>query len=100
MDSIAIDPYTRQITGRLGWQDYPLLAKLTTLGIQAHSGTLLGLANQIAMALLALGTLALLVLGYRMWWKRRPTGRRRAPAPSPVWRQLPRPVIFLAVLVI
>jgi uncharacterized iron-regulated membrane protein len=98
--SIAIDPYTDQVTARVGWQDYPLLAKLTTLGIQAHSGTLLGLANQIAMALLAVGTLVLLALGYRMWWKRRPTGTRRAPAPPPVWRHLPQPVVFVAVLVI
>jgi uncharacterized iron-regulated membrane protein len=99
-DSVAIDPYTQQVTGKMGWNDYPLLAKLTTLGIQAHSGTLLGLANQIAMAVLALGTLALIVLGYLMWWKRRPTGRKRAPAPPPVWRHLPRPAVFLALLVI
>ncbi|HVW43414.1 MAG TPA: PepSY domain-containing protein, partial [Amycolatopsis sp.] len=98
-DSIAIDPYTQQVTAKQGWGDYPLLAKLTTLGIQAHSGTLLGLANQIAMALLALGTLALIVLGYLMWWKRRPTGRKRALAPPPVWRHLPQVAIFLAVLV-
>jgi uncharacterized iron-regulated membrane protein len=99
-DSIAIDPYTQQVTSKLGWGDYPLLAKLTTLGIQAHSGTLLGLANQIAMALLALGTLAMIVLGYLMWWKRRPAGRKRAPAPPPVWRHLPRPMLFLALLVV
>jgi uncharacterized iron-regulated membrane protein len=98
--SIAIDPYSQQVTATMGWQDYPLLAKLTTLGIAAHSGTLLGLTNQIAMALLALGTLALMVLGYRMWWKRRPSGGgKRAPAPPSVWRHLPRPVVFLAVLV-
>jgi uncharacterized iron-regulated membrane protein len=96
-DSIAVDPYTQQVTARLGWQDYPLLAKLTTLGIQAHSGTLLGLTNQIAMALLAVGTLVLLALGYRMWWQRRPTSRR-APTPPPVWRHLSQPVLFVTVL--
>ena len=99
-DSIAIDPYTQQITATMGWGDYPLLAKLTTLGIAAHSGTLLGLANQIAMALLAVGTLALIVLGYLMWWKRRPTSRKLAPAPPSVWRYLPQPAIFLALLII
>ena len=98
-DSIAIDPYTQEVTARQGWSDYPLLAKLTTLGIAAHSGTLLGLTNQIALALLAIGTLVLLALGYRMWWKRRPVGGRRAPAPPPVWRHLPQPVLFVAVLV-
>lgn len=99
-DTVAIDPYTQQVTAKTGWQDYPLAAKLTTLGIQAHSGTLLGLANQIAMVLLALGTLVLLALGYRMWWKRRPSGGKRAPAPPSVWKHLPQPVLFAVVVVI
>ncbi|WP_328611536.1 PepSY domain-containing protein [Amycolatopsis sp. NBC_00345] len=98
--SVAIDPYSGQVSARLGWPDYPLLAKLTALGIAAHSGTLLGLANQLVMALLALGTLVLLAFGYRMWWKRRPAGRRRAPAPPPVWRHLPWPVVAGAVVVV
>jgi uncharacterized iron-regulated membrane protein len=97
-DKLAIDPYTGQITERLPWADYPLLAKLTSLGIEAHSGTLLGLANAIAMALLALGTLTALALGYRMWWHRRPTGGKGAPAPPPVWSRLSQHVVFLTVL--
>jgi uncharacterized iron-regulated membrane protein len=98
--SVAIDPYSGQVSARQGWSDYPLLAKLTTLGIAAHSGTLLGPANQIVMALLALGTLVVLTLGYRMWWKRRPAGQRRAPAPPPIWRHLPWPVAAGAAVVI
>jgi uncharacterized iron-regulated membrane protein len=97
-DNIAIDPYRADITERLGWQDYPLLAKLTTLGIQAHSGQLLGLANQIAMALLAIGTLTLLVLGYRMWWHRRPANGALAPIPPQAWHRFPQWVVFLIVL--
>jgi uncharacterized iron-regulated membrane protein len=96
-DSIAIDPYSGATTGHIGWDDYPFLSKLTTLGIQAHSGTLLGLVNQIALALLAIGALVLLALGYRMWWKRRPTGGSLAP--PPVWRRMPQPVVFTLVLV-
>ncbi|MTD53357.1 PepSY-associated TM helix domain-containing protein [Amycolatopsis pithecellobii] len=99
-DEIAIDPYTQQITARLGWPDYPPAAKLTTLGIQAHSGTLLGLVNEIAMALLALGTLALLVLGYRMWWKRRRGNGKLVSAPPSVWRHLSRPVLVVGVLIV
>ena len=97
-DSIAIDPYRAQTTARIGWDDFPFLSKLTTLGIQAHSGTLLGLANQIALALLAVGALVLLALGYRMWWQRRPAGGSMAT--PPVWRRMPQPVVFLLVLVI
>jgi uncharacterized iron-regulated membrane protein len=97
-DSIAVDPYRAAVTERLGWADYPLPAKLTTLGIQAHSGQLLGLANQIAMALLAIGTLALLALGYRMWWHRRPSHSALAPVPAQAWHKFGQPAVFLIVL--
>ncbi|HWE91087.1 MAG TPA: PepSY domain-containing protein [Pseudonocardiaceae bacterium] len=99
VDSVAVDPYSGKVTGRVTWADYPLLAKLTSLGIQAHTGTLLGLPNEIAMALLALGILTMIVLGYRMWWKRRPSGGRRAPAPPPVWRKMPVPVLLALIVV-
>ncbi|WP_258903516.1 PepSY domain-containing protein [Actinokineospora sp. UTMC 2448] len=92
VDTIAIDPGSGDVTGRVGWDDYPLLAKLTTLGIDAHSGTLFGLANQILLALLAAAAVALLVLGYRMWWRRRP-----APVPVPVWSQASWPTVFALV---
>jgi uncharacterized iron-regulated membrane protein len=97
-ESIAVDPYRAEVTERLGWSDYPMLAKLTTLGIQAHSGQLLGLANQIAMALLALGTLALLAVGYRMWWQRRPGRATVAPIPAQAWHRFGQPAVFLIVL--
>jgi uncharacterized iron-regulated membrane protein len=44
------------------------------------------LANQLALAALALGLATLVVLGYRMWWQRRPTratGLRPGPAIPP-----------------
>lgn len=97
--TIAVDPYTAEVTARQGWQDFPLLAKLTTLGIQAHSGTLFGFANQLALALVAIGALALLALGYRMWWQRRPTSGALTPAPEPVWRQLPLPALAATVVI-
>ncbi|MFC5288324.1 PepSY-associated TM helix domain-containing protein [Actinokineospora guangxiensis] len=98
-DSVAVDQYTGAITGRVGWDDYPLMAKLTSLGIAAHSGNLFGIANQLLLAAVALAALALLVLGYRMWWKRRPRSGGLAPAPEPVWRRMPQPLVF-GVLVV
>ncbi|WP_436495195.1 PepSY-associated TM helix domain-containing protein [Actinokineospora sp. HUAS TT18] len=98
--TIAVDPYTAEVTARQGWDDFPLLAKLTTLGVQAHSGTLFGFANQLLLGLVALGALVLLVLGYRMWWRRRPTTGGFAPAPEPVWRLVPVPVLVVAVLIL
>lgn len=97
--TVAVDPYSAEVTARQGWEDFPLPAKLTTLGVQAHSGTLFGLANQLALAALAVGALVLLVLGYRMWWQRRPVGRRSAAAPAPVFRRVSRPLTAVIVVV-
>ncbi|CCH19682.1 PepSY-associated TM helix domain-containing protein [Micromonospora lupini] len=72
-DRIAVDPATSTVTARSDFADWPLLAQLSGLGIQAHMGLLFGLVNQIMLAALALGLLCVIVWGYRMWWQRRPT---------------------------
>jgi uncharacterized iron-regulated membrane protein len=93
-DAVAVDPYTAEVVDRVGWADYPLAAKLTTLGIQAHSGTLLGLVNEVGMALLAVGALVLLALGYRMWWRRRRSPAATAGGREPSFLELgPRVVV-------
>lgn len=86
--AVAIDPYTAEVTERIGWSDYSPVAKLGALGTQFHTGTLFGLANQIVLALVAVATLVLLALGYRMWWIHNPYRGRWASLPRPVWRQL------------
>lgn len=77
---------------------YPVLAKLTRYGIDLHTGTLFGLANQIALAALALALIFLILWGYRMWWQRRPTRDRTLsfgrPIPRGAWRQVPLPVLL------
>ncbi|MEQ7004707.1 PepSY domain-containing protein [Actinopolymorpha sp. B17G11] len=92
-DSIAIHPSSGKVIERIGWSDYPLGAKLATIGVEFHTGRLFGLANQIIVALLALGVIALAWLGYRMWWTRNPYKDPWASAPPPAWRQLPRTVL-------
>ena len=96
--SIAIDPFTARVTEHVGWDDYPFVAKLATIGVAFHTGTLFGLANQIIVALLAVGTIVLIWLGYRMWWKRGPYQRAWAPPPPPAWRQLARPHLALSMV--
>ncbi|MFF7142068.1 PepSY-associated TM helix domain-containing protein [Streptomyces nodosus] len=103
-DSVAVDPGTGKVTATLKFHDYPVLAKLTRWGIDAHMGLLFGLANQIALALLALGLIAMILWGYRMWWLRRPTrsggaALGRAPARG-VWRRVPGAVLAPAAVVI
>ncbi|MBW0119381.1 PepSY-associated TM helix domain-containing protein, partial [Pseudonocardia abyssalis] len=96
-DSVALDPYTGEVTERLDWAaGFPFLAKLTSIGILAHMGLLWGLPNQLALAALAVGLLCVLFWGYRMAWLRRPA---RALAPRGVFRGLSQPVGFAVVLV-
>jgi uncharacterized iron-regulated membrane protein len=59
LDQVAIDPGTGQVTDRLRFAGFPLAAKLTRWGIDAHMGLLFGLANQIVLAALALGLIAI-----------------------------------------
>lgn len=81
VDAVAIDASTMRVTDRVDFADYPLLAKLSRWGVDLHMGTMFGLANQLVLFVLAIGIAALVVLGYAMWWKRRPTrGLATAPA--------------------
>ncbi|MFF4228169.1 PepSY-associated TM helix domain-containing protein [Streptomyces sp. NPDC001820] len=93
LDSVAVDPKDGKVIDELRFADYPLLAKLTRFGIDAHTGVFLGLANQLALAALALALILLILWGYRMWWLRRPTKDRKLSAgraiPRGAWRKVP-----------
>jgi uncharacterized iron-regulated membrane protein len=105
-DKAAIDPTTGTLVSRIDFTDWPLLAKLSSLGISAHMAILFGAINQILLATLALGLLCVIVWGYRMWWQRRPTrADRRAiagapPAPRGAWQKLPTSAIVVGVPVV
>lgn len=72
-DSVAIDGATMQVTDRTDFAEFPLIAKLSSWGIALHMGVMFGPANQLLLLGLALGIGSMVVLGYIMWWKRRPT---------------------------
>jgi uncharacterized iron-regulated membrane protein len=76
VDAVAIDPRTLMITDRIDFATFPLAAKLTRWGIDAHMGSLFGLANQLLLGVTALGLVTLVIWGYLMWWRRRSPGRR------------------------
>lgn len=93
--SVAVDPATGQVTDRVDWSDYPLLAKATTVGIAFHQAELFGLANQIGLTLLAVALIVLIIAGYRMWWLRRPAGGLGVPPRvGPLLRTVPLPLLL------
>ncbi|MFG3248032.1 PepSY-associated TM helix domain-containing protein [Streptomyces sp. NPDC048187] len=103
-DSVAVAPDTGEVTGTLRFDDFPVLAKLTSWGINAHMGLLFGLVNQIVLALLAIGLIAMILWGYRMWWLRRPTRTEgfalgRPPARG-AWRRIPGRVLAPVVVAV
>ncbi|NGN93726.1 PepSY domain-containing protein [Nocardioides sp. KC13] len=96
-DTVTVDPASGAVVDRVDFEDWPVMAKLTTWTIGAHMGILFGVANQVALAALAIGLIAVTLLGYRMWWLRRPRGAGRLrfgrPVPPGAWRRLPWPVL-------
>ncbi|MFJ1746646.1 PepSY-associated TM helix domain-containing protein [Streptomyces sp. NPDC088116] len=98
LDSVAVDPATGAVMDELRFADYPVLAQLTRFGIDAHMGVFLGLANQLALAALALALIVIIFWGYRMWWLRRPTKERKLSAGRPMprgsWRKVSLTVLL------
>jgi len=100
---VAIDPVTFRVVSQAPWSQWPLLPKLTKLGVAGHMGRLLGPVNQILLAGLALGLLSVIVWGYRMWWQRRPVrsdGRALVGSPPPPggWRDVPPSLLVVVVV--
>ncbi|MCM3695913.1 PepSY-associated TM helix domain-containing protein [Microbacterium oleivorans] len=81
LDAVAIDGATLQPVDRVDFADFSLPAKLASWGVSIHMGTMFGLANQIVMLLLAVGIAGMVVLGYAMWVRRRPTKTARVGMP-------------------
>lgn len=77
------------------FSDYGRVAQAIELGVQLHMGNYFGRANQFVMLLACLSTIAMVVTGTTMWWKRRPAGR--IGAPKSVTR-LPRWLLILLLI--
>ncbi|RRV10315.1 PepSY domain-containing protein [Pseudomonas sp. v388] len=73
VDSVAINPTTLEVVDHVEFSDYSLPAKLTRWGIDAHMGVLFGLANQLLLVFFAGGLVVMVVMGYLMAWRRRPS---------------------------
>lgn len=80
VDAVSIHPDNFTLIDRVEFKHFPLVAKLTRWGVDAHMGVLFGLPNQLILAAFGLGLCALIAFGYRMWWLRRPKSPESAPA--------------------
>lgn len=91
VDAAAVDPTSFKVIDRTRFADFPLVAKLTRWGIDAHMGVLFGLANQLLLAAFGIGLCTMVILGYRMWWLKRPAACANNPAQtlSEAWLALP-----------
>lgn len=67
------------------------MAKLTRWGVDFHMGVLFGLANQWVLIAFGLALCVAILLGYRLWWLRRPQGALINPGEtlSQGWLALP-----------
>ncbi|MCM6776279.1 PepSY domain-containing protein [Nocardia sp. CDC159] len=72
-DSIAVDGATGDVVDVLRYADWPLMAQLTSWGIALHMGMLFGLANQVLLLITMIALITVIIRGYLMWWRRRPT---------------------------
>lgn len=108
IDSIAVEGGTGQVTDLLRYSDWPLMAKLTNWGIQFHMGLMFGLLNQLLLLVVMVGLITVIVRGYLMWWRRRPTKgdnsfavgkapRRGVLRGTPPWLLAPFAVVAVAI---
>lgn len=91
VDAAAVDPASFAVIDAVRFAGFPLVAKLTRWGIDAHMGVLFGLPNQLLLAAFGFGLCLSILLGYRMWWLRRPAASAGNPALTLVeaWLALP-----------
>ncbi|MEO6089134.1 MAG: PepSY-associated TM helix domain-containing protein [Umezawaea sp.] len=103
VDAVAVDGPSGAVVDEVRFADYPLAAKLSRWGIDAHMGVLFGWPNQLLLIAVGSGLVVLVLLGYRMWWQRRPVrGGRFAfgrPAARGQWRKASTPQV-VALLVV
>lgn len=92
VDAVSVNPQTLTLLDHTRFADFPLLAKLTRWGVDAHMGILFGLWNQIILAVFGLGLCLMIGWGYRLWWLRRPqmnSANNPAVTLMQTWRLVP-----------
>jgi uncharacterized iron-regulated membrane protein len=95
--TLHVDPATGKILADIGWQQYSPLGKAVEFGVMVHLGRQFGLANQIVLAVICAGFVAIIGFGLYAWWLRRPARRLGAPPVTGGYRAT-WPVVAIAVV--
>jgi uncharacterized iron-regulated membrane protein len=98
VDAVAIDGRDQSIVSRADFATFPLVAKLIRWGIDTHMGILFGWPNQLLMAAFGIALSAMVVLGYAMWWRRRPAPGSPVLTVTQAWGRLPATQRAIAIL--
>lgn len=96
--TLVLDAGDGRVLYRSGWDDLPLLARATAIGIPFHRGEF-GWWNQALLVVVALAAIFAVASGVAMWWLRRPVRRWGAPPVGAAqWRAVPTWLWVLAAL--
>ena len=71
-DEVSVDGSNGRIIDRQDFKDLPTFSKLSNWGIYLHMGIMFGLPLQLLLLCVGLGIALMVIMGYSMWWKRRP----------------------------
>ena len=90
-----------RIVDRTHFSDFPLMAKLTRWGGDFHMGILFGLVNQLLLIAFGTALCVMIVVGYRLWWIRRPARAAFNPANTLIqaWFGLAWPARLLTAVI-
>lgn len=80
VDAVSIDGATMRVVDRTRFAEFPLMAKLTRWGVDFHMGILFGPLNQWLLIVFGTALCLMIVVGYRLWWIRRPARSAANPA--------------------
>lgn len=79
VDAVAIDADKMQVIDRTRFANFPLMAKLTRWGVDFHMGLLFGVLNQLVLVAFGTALCVMILIGYRLWWIRRPSPAKYNP---------------------
>ncbi|MCS2608368.1 PepSY-associated TM helix domain-containing protein [Halomonas dongshanensis] len=100
VDQVALHPQSMAVLDQTDFTTFPLAAKLTRWGVDLHMGVMFGLANQLVLAMIALGLVTLIFWGYRMAWRRlNAASGQRFPTVSEPWLKLPLGIKLVTALI-